>query len=201
MRVALLLVLSLTIQSPLFAASLDLPADTPSRFADKVTVFDARLPDSRFDGMRQFKLTIMLHASVTNSICIRLGQDGMFGARDGLLSMEESLCELGIDCNEFVLSRDCFKERYIHIPADSGTTRERKFVIKMRVASDDPADVRSLSFEEDGTPFAFEGLSLDPFPYDLKPALWTDLRLLVRNGGAQSVEIKFMKDGSLIIVR
>lgn len=201
MRVLWLLTMSLMIQYQLLAVSLDLSADIPSRFADKVSVFDAELPAHRFDGMRQFKLTITLHACVTNSICVRLGRDGMFGTRDGLLSMEETLCELGIDRNEFVLRGNRFKERYIHTPADPGTTRQRTLVIKMRVSSDDPADVRSLSFEEDGTPFVFEGLSLDPFPYDLNPALWTDLRLLVRNGGAQSVEIKFMKDGSLIIVR
>ena len=201
MRVVCLLILSVMAHCPLFAVSVDLPADISSMFADKVSVFDTKLPTDRFEDLRQFKLSIRIEATVTNSICLRLGRDGLYGNSDSTLSLEETLLEIGIERNgELYLLKNRLKERYVHTLSNPETPQERNFSFKVRVAPDSP-EISSVIFENNGTPFAFSGLELNPFPAELNPFLWTDLRLLVRNGGTQSVEIKFMKDGSLIIVR
>jgi hypothetical protein len=146
-------------------------------------------------------LQIKLLASVTNSVTLRLGRDGLYGSADGILSMEESFFELGIDRNAFLFARDGFKERYVHTPSDPGGTRDRTFALRIRVDPCNPAVVKSAVFEEDGIPFNFDGLQLAPCPAELNPVLWTDLRLLARNGGVQSVDVQFLKDGALIIIR
>jgi hypothetical protein len=193
--------LSVVVQCQLFAATVKLPTELTSSFADNVSVYDSKLPAERFDKTRSINLNIKLLSSVTNSISLRLGRDGRFGLMDGLLSIEESFFELGIDCNQFCLRKNRFKEKYIHVPASPGVARDRTFTMKMRVAPDNPAAVRSVIFSEEGTPFVFDGLQLDPYPIDLNPVMWTDLRLLVRNGGTQSVKVQYLKDGALIIVR
>ena len=186
----------------LFADSVNFPADMASGFVDNVTVFDAVLSASRFDDLRQFKLTIKIEATVTNSICLRLGRDGLYGTFDNALALEETFLEIGIERNgEMYLLKNGLKERYAHTLANPGTLKERILTFKVRVDPDNSASVKSVIFEEDETPFSFDGLQTDPCPADLNPALWTDLRLLVRNGGTQSVEVKFMKDGSLIVIR
>ena len=186
----------------LFAVSVKLPANVISLYSDKTSIFDVKLPADRFDDLHQFKLTIRIEATVSNSICLRLGRDLLYGTSDGQLALEESLLEIGIERNgEMYLLKNRLKERFVHTLSNSGTPQERTITLKVRVAPENLASVKSVIFEDNGIPFTFSGLALDPLPAELNPVLWTDLRLLVRNGGSQSVEVKFMKDGSLIIVR
>ena len=186
----------------IFAATVDLPENTQSQFADKVSVFDAKLPTGRFDDLRQFKLSIRIEATVTNSICLRLGNDSLYSAPDGRLALEETFLEIGIERNgEMYLIKNHMKDRFTRTLSNPETPQTRTITFKVRVSPDNPADVKSVIFEENGTPFSFDNLVLDPPPIGLNPFLWSDLRLLVRNGGTQSVEVKFMKDGSLIVIR
>ena len=202
MRVVCLLILSVMAHCLLFVVSVDLPADISSMFADKVSVFDAKLPADRFDDFRQFKLRIRIEATVSNSICLRLGRDGLYGAPNGKLAIEETLLEIGIERNgEMYLLKNRMKDRFVHTLSNPGISQERTLTFKVRVAPDNPSEVRSIISEDNGTPFTFEELKLNPLPAELNPVLWTDLRLLVRNGGVQSVDVKFLKDGSLIVIR
>jgi len=185
-----------------FAASVELPQNTESQFADEVSVFDAKLPADRFEDMRQFKLTIRIEATVSNAVCLRLGRDGLYGNSDNALSLEETLLEIGVERNgEMYLCKNRMKDRYTRTLSNPGTPQARTITFKVRVSPDNPADVQSVIFEDNGIPFSFANLILDPLPVELNPVLWTDLRLLVRNGGTQSVEVKFMKDGSVVIIR
>ena len=196
-----LIVALLTVQN-LSATTVELPENTESQFADKVSVFDAKLPSDRFDDLRQVRLNIQIMASVTNAICLRFGRDGLYGTSDGKLALEETMMEIGIERNgEMYLCKNRMKDRYTRELSDPGTPQARTITFKVRVSPDNPADVKSVIFEDNGTPFSFDGLVLDPLPVEFNPVLWTDLRLLVRNGGTQSVEVKFMKDGSLIVIR
>jgi len=197
-----MLISALVAVYPLFADSVDFPEDMTSEHADNVSLFDAQLPADRLDDVREFKLRIRIEATVTNSICLRLGRDGLYGASDGKLALEETFAEIGIERNgEIYLLKNRLKEKYTHTLSSPGTPQERVLTFKIRVSPQNPAAVKSIIFEENGTPFVFDGLQTDTCPADLNPALWTDLRLLVRNGGTQSVEVKFLKDGALIIVR
>lgn len=131
-----------------------------------------------------------------------MGRDGLYGNADSTLALEETLLEIGIERNgEMYLLKNRMKDRFVHTLSEPETPQLRTLTFKIRVASDNPSAVRSVIFEENGAPFTFDGLELNPLPAELNPVLWTDLRLLVRNGGVQSVDVKFMKDGSLIVIR
>jgi hypothetical protein len=99
----------------------------------------------------------------------------------------------------YFLRANGFKDTYTYTPADFETTRDRILKASFRVDKD--GSVKSIVFSNNDGVFDFTGLQTDPCPSYLQPALWTDLRVAVRNSDTQSVDVKYLRDAALVIIR
>ena len=185
------------------AVSVEVSGDTESEFADRVYLFDSSLGSlsQRLDGLNVCNFKIKICSSVSNSVCIRIGRDGMRSAPDGKLTISETLFELAVEPDGYYLKKAGFKECYKHPFTDPGVTRDRILSCRIRVEPGDLQTVKSVSFSEDNVPIEFSELQLDPVPPEFVPVFWSDVRVIVRNGGVQSVKISHQKDGSILVIR
>lgn len=203
MKITFVLFVILLVIQHIQAVSVEVSGDMESEFADRVTLFDSSLGSlsQRLDGLNVCNFKIKTCASVSNSVCIRIGRDGMRSAPDGLLSMSETLFELAVEPDGYYLKKGGFKECYKYSFSDVGVTRDRTLSCRIRVEPGDPLTVKSVNFSADNDLIEFDGLQLDPVPPEFIPVYWSDVRVIVRNGGVQSVKISHQKDGSILVIR
>jgi hypothetical protein len=199
LSIGLLLIISVLSHNVLMAVTVDVPKDISTSYLDSEAGYEAELPSDRLDKLNVFKLSLTFRASVSNNIEILFGRDGKFGAKDGALALEETDWSIGIDCGVYFLRANGFKDTYTYTPADFETTRDRILKASFRVDKD--GSVKSIVFSNNDGVFDFTGLQTDPCPSYLQPALWTDLRVAVRNSDTQSVDVKYLRDAALVIIR
>ena len=179
-------------------AAVSARVDAPqAAHADGVATASAEMPEW-FPTARTMRLTLSSGAPQDSHVQIALGRKGPGGA----LGLSDTGVILGCDHEGRWFARcggDRLRQRYATQAAGPAPGGVRSLAVRVRL-DEQGAPVSVMSLSADGSAVAFEGLDEAALLKLLDPRNWDTLKLASRGAGA-SAEIRFVADGTVMILR
>jgi hypothetical protein len=181
------------------ALTVDIPPLDTERPADGEASVDVAIPPKVHEHLREVRIELTLHATVSNNVQIAFGLDTL--PADGALAAEETAFILGWDSGAWFLRPAGLRERFEFAPADAETSRTRTLRFSMLV--DARGAPITLTYAEDGGSFVLPSLAIPPFPPWLRPDAWNMLRVTSRGRdlATEDIDVRFLPDLTIIILR